>query len=267
MKELIRKHFDGQLSDAEWASFQSRYHEPAFQEVYLQEKAIWETQLAAEHQRLGEELDFLDWEIDTQKEKRQLNEMMLEEGMKQQTSATNGHRTKTKTSRFAERPVRPLYWGAGIAAGLAILLLIYFLPPAYPSLDAQFAVEPYANYAQPLTASIDTIDPAFRAYENGDYEEASQFFAQYPDLRDRDDLLLYQAISMMMLEQWTPAISNLQRLSQNETPTQYESIAPWYLALAYYHSQQTERCRKQLQFIIDRGLYRAENAQQLYPKL
>lgn len=267
MKELIQKYFANELSKAEWETFQNRFHEPTFQEVYLQEKAIWETQLAAEYQRLGEEIGPIDWEIDTSEERRQLNEMMLKEGMEQQITATNGHGTKTESSPSGERSIRPLYWVAGIAAGLALLLLIYFLLPATPSLDDQFAVEPYPNYSQPRTASIDTMAPAFVAYENGDYEEAIALFAHYPDLTERDDLLLYQAISMMMVEKWVPATINLQRLSQNETQTQYESIAPWYLALAYYHSQQIERCRKQLQLIIDQSLYRAANAKQLLPKL
>lgn len=126
----------------------------------------------------------------------------------------------------------------GIAAGIAVVLVTYFLF-ASPQTDYQQLVtehfEPMKNFTVPIergSTDLSPVQEAFVAYEAGEYEKAVQEFDQLSPEELTANVKLYQAIAQLSIDDNSNASKTLREIVDGEK-TVITPAAQWYLALTY----------------------------------
>jgi TolA-binding protein len=126
----------------------------------------------------------------------------------------------------------------GMAAGIAIILVAYFLFAA-PGADYQEIVaqnfEPMKNFTVPIergSTDLSPVQEAFVAYEAGEYEKAVQEFDQLSPEELTPNVKLYQAIAQLSIDDNNNASRTLREIVDGEESV-ITPAAQWYLALTY----------------------------------
>src|SRR5690606_9044525 len=162
------------------------------------------------------------------------------------------------------------YW---IAASVVLLLSLgfywMFRPLSTEQLFADY-YQPAANTTHPIVRDHNTqesqISQAFIAYESQDYKVAQELFSSVYSATQESELLLYQGISCLELNNTQEAIRVL--LSHKHMNDSLVHKTEWYLALAYLKSGETEKAKAQLKEVINHPQgYNIHQAKELLAKL
>jgi hypothetical protein len=127
---------------------------------------------------------------------------------------------------------------------------------------ARTALQPLENvlYIPATNPDNDPLKEGMQAYDAGRYSEAARLMADVPDLTAR----VYQGVSHLMSGQPRRAIEPLLEAAQSPEPPVQEA-ALWYLALAYYATEQPELGRQTLRRLPADGIFSTQ-AQELLKK-
>ncbi len=129
--------------------------------------------------------------------------------------------------------------------------------------------EPYPNIIAPATRSNDSIanlrHADFIDYENGNYKNASQIFAQRYRESKASHFLFYQGVSELQLGNTQKAIELFER---NKTEADlFKNYSNWYLALAHLKEGNIQMSEKLLQQISDAKSYKYKSADAILKKI
>jgi hypothetical protein len=160
---------------------------------------------------------------------------------------------------------------ATVVLMIALLVIIWFSRQNTPPPTAQALFVPQKNsyilVDREGTREQNVLNEAFRAYEDGEYEKASELFPKVvsPEEPQRYyDLLFYRANALMALDRSAEAIPMLELILQMEK-TSYLSNTQWYLALAFLMNDQKEKARPLLEELAKNSFYK-EKAERLLKK-
>ncbi|MFP4095787.1 MAG: tetratricopeptide repeat protein [Cyclobacteriaceae bacterium] len=173
-----------------------------------------------------------------------------------------------------QRPTRKYWLIAASVSVLCILAAVFFFMPG-PS------AEPQALYAQYFDLPADNLtvrgeeerqaqlNEAMAYYNDQQFEQAIVTFENWQQQNnDSIPVLFYKAMSHMALEEISPAITQLEKITgQPGAAAEYLMPARWYLALAYLKTGNQEKARELLEELsADSGSY-AEKADGLLKEL
>lgn len=175
------------------------------------------------------------------------------------------HRAELKAALIEEiaakpqvRTIRPIWIGLGIAAALAILILI-FNPFATKTTAQELAMsylEPFP--AQQIRGETTQSEPAIQLYQTGQYPEAAQAFSNLGPTEP--DLALMYASALMQIQSYKRAIEVLETI---DNPGAFSDIYSWNLALAYVLDRQYAQAQPLLKEIAGSSHFKQEEAQEL----
>lgn len=172
-----------------------------------------------------------------------------------------------ETKVFRLRP-----WLAAASIALLVGLGSWFLFFNSPDLNtaelyaANFT--PYANVIQPIergTQLEDLKTQAFIAYENEEYLKALELFKELHTKQNDSYIDFYSAMVLMQLNKQEEAIPLLEGYIEKEG--ELKDRASWYLALAYLKLDDIASSKKQLNILVRKNGFKAENAEKLLDKL
>lgn len=133
-------------------------------------------------------------------------------------------------------PIWKRSWTMGIAAVLVIGITAIMLWPQSENSNELFKAyfEPYPNVIMPTVRGGEvnepsTVQKAYRAYDEGNYTEAVQFFENL-EVKD-DGSLFYLGNSYLAIHETENAIQVLEKLVNEQS--QFDEEAKWFLGLAY----------------------------------
>ncbi|MDH3649122.1 MAG: hypothetical protein OEQ53_05525 [Saprospiraceae bacterium] len=161
------------------------------------------------------------------------------------------------------------------AAAIALLIIIPSFLLLRPTSNARlftayFDIAPNTYYQISRSGqggALMEISQAFAAYEMKHYSKAGDqlddLIRKYPE---KQDLVLYRAVTYLAQNQSTPAIPLLQK-SLQITYRDVNQRASWYLALAYLKESNTEAASEQLMSIIDNDWSMKSEAEKLLKEL
>lgn len=175
------------------------------------------------------------------------------------------HRAELKTAladKIASQPkarnIRPLWIGLGIAAAIAILILIFNPFAPHPSTQqlAMSHLEPFP--VQQIRGEPSQSAPAIQLYQTGQYLEAVQAFSTL-DL-SKPDLALMYASALLQVKAYKQAIEVLKAI---DNPGAFSDIYSWNLALAYVLDRQYPQAQLLLKEISSSTHFKQQEAQEL----
>lgn len=200
---LIKKHLHGKLTPLEEADFSMRFAtDPDFRaEIAFFERmfAVYKDQ---EHERLKK---------------------MLQE-LEEKEFSTSG------------KPGKKFFWLAMMMVILALAAWFYHRSLQRTAPEAVFAqyFRPYENtYVVHTRALGSPSEPAWKAYDAGDFSKAAALFKQLPPEEQTPEMHFYEAVSLLASKQPLEALPFLQSLEQSAPPGKYAQAARWYLALCW----------------------------------
>lgn len=164
-----------------------------------------------------------------------------------------------------------LLWGAGFAAGIALLMFISLGLLNQKSSPEQLFTDYFTPYEDVYTdrrpiERNPTMDSAIAAYNSADYLEASNGFENIIEIRPGHTLArLYAGISHLAMKQATEAAKFLKPLAEGETDLQ--PVAAWYLALAELQRGNGTDAKPWLEKVSKGKDKRATDAEKILAKL
>lgn len=162
---------------------------------------------------------------------------------------------KTSSPAGRERsffmPSQGVYWMAAAVITLLIVSSVFLLWPSSPDNMALYKMyyQPYPNVFDPTvrgdadTDTVSTIKDAFRAYNEGDYNKAIEYFNEalsHDDKLEKDNALFYLGNSYLAIDS---AMAAQRVLEQIDEQSHVSDQAKWYLGLAYLKSNDLEGAR------------------------
>lgn len=158
-------------------------------------------------------------------------------------------------------PIWKQSWSVGIAAVLVIGITAILLWPLSENNNELFEnyFAPYPNVIMPTVRGgevndTSTIQKAYRAYDEGNYTEAAQFFESLP-VKDAG-ALFYLGNSYLVIHEPEKAIQVLEKLVNEHH--QLNEEAKWYLGLAYLHNHQEDKAIPILNEISNQPAYKVQ---------
>ena len=129
--------------------------------------------------------------------------------------------------------------------------------------------EPYKNVVQPVLRSTDKEtqrEKAFRAYDEGAYDDAVKSFDEVLKINPDPVLEFYKANALLKEEQYEEAITIFQKgLGTADSLTDERQ---WYLGLAYLKLEKVDRAKSFLRILTTTtGAFKAEEAQLILDQL
>lgn len=238
--QLIDQHFSGKLDEA--------------RRQRLQQKLAQDAEFAAAFQLRTEMEDFLEKRPKREKLKAKL----------QALGATSGSLEKEEETRIIPlaQQRRRLFWVAGVAAAIALIILALW-PFLFPtSLYEQF------NEHRPLALQergTSSTAQAETAFNQQDYATAYDLLDEYLQTQP-DDLRAQLALGICALEmdRFAEAQSIFETIRQGQSAL--VNSATWYMALTYLKQEQITEVRNYLEQIPD-GTFWYKKAQELLGKL
>lgn len=221
-KELIEKKILGTLTDQEKQEFRDNQQNIEFQEEVKFHDGLQQVVESEYREALRETLQNLRKESINEDKSTGVN---LEK--KTITNKETGD-SKTKTRSFHPR------WISAVAASLilAVLLALFFF------LDSSPTIEHLAWAGTTKGGNNLDYTGAFEAYEDRDYSKAKALFNEIPEEERDDEILLYNAITLLLLnqkdtndEELDQSIKYLESVSNGNSNN--KEVAEWYLAQAY----------------------------------
>ncbi|WP_146169768.1 hypothetical protein [Kordia periserrulae] len=113
--------------------------------------------------------------------------------------------------------------------------------------------EPYPNALAPVTRGQETpaeaLPKAMRLYEDGKYQEAFDMISEIIKSQENPetDVLFYQAMCLLNLQQETEALNILREIKHKET--RFTPQIYWYGALIHIKFKENEKALKALQYM------------------
>lgn len=168
------------------------------------------------------------------------------------------------------RAVKTLIYISGIAAGIALLGLIYYFAPWQSSDPTRIAAsfyEPYPNIVQPLSRSEEAVNPAFSFYESGQYAEALDGFEKILSSDPFNDAaLFYGGIASLEMKRPEKAVVYLGKLIEKQENT-FIRPAIWYASIAYLYLGDKENARVYLEMLQGEIDKYARNSEKILRRL
>lgn len=179
---------------------------------------------------------------------------------------------KNKLQKFeqenspAKKSKNWLYIAASVVILLGISLFFVNQDPSSNKLYAQY-FEPYPNTVAPIVRSNsqrDIKNDAFAAYENENYQKATELFSQLSSETNEEFAIFYNAMSLMKLERISEA-SEL--LAETNWSKSYNDKALWYLSLCRLKENNIPDTKRLLQKLITANGFKNKEAKSLMSKL
>lgn len=107
--------------------------------------------------------------------------------------------------------------------------------------------EPYPNVYAPITRDGDPtsdLEKAFALYEQGEYSKALKGFNQELEVNDDQDVLFYKAIALIQLEKTKEAEGILASIQLEKSS--YSPQILWYESLLFIKNEQYEKAKSKL---------------------
>lgn len=161
-------------------------------------------------------------------------------------------------------------WIAAASIVLLLGLAYTFYNSGLTTNDDLFAeyFEPYRNIVKPIERNGTPLTEdaiAFEAYENQDFETASQLFAEQYAKTKASYNLFYEANAQLQLGNAKQALHLL--LEHKKTSDKLSDKTAWYIALAYLKLEQNQEAKRELQAIIAANAFKAKEAQVLLEQM
>ncbi|MCE7991962.1 MAG: hypothetical protein HEP71_08280 [Roseivirga sp.] len=139
-----------------------------------------------------------------------------------------------------------MWWTAAVAAA-AILIAVFsgVFQNESPRFEDYF--EAYPDLLS-MRGNEGNMGNAMRYYSLQDYEAAIKEFDKLITDSLNHEVLFYQAIAALAVEQYKMAQSNLEKLKESKNNTYWQQTK-WYLGLAYWQSGQIEKAKEILSSI------------------
>lgn len=144
---------------------------------------------------------------------------------------------KKKLQGFEVETKKPKSFKVWIAAASILLLCTlgyYFSMTSNSGLYDDY-YQTYPNVELPTVrgnSNTDLKSQAFYAYDQGNYQQASEKFSEIYNNTKDDYALFYKAVSQMELHKHEEAIADLNAINLDDNPT-YTPFITWYKALCY----------------------------------
>ncbi len=171
-----------------------------------------------------------------------------------------------KNNKTSKKSKTWLYIAASIALILGISLFFVNEDPSNNKLYAQY-FEAFPNTVAPIVRSDsdkNLKNDAFAAYENENYEKASQLFSQLITSTTEEFAPFYKAMSLMKLDQIKEASA---LLAETNWSISYSDKALWYLALCKLKENKNSETKVLLQDLIAKNGFKNKEAKSLLAKL
>lgn len=245
--DLIEKYQKGLLNGASLESFLEREkHDKDFADKVKSYLSI-----IAGIEYYGKQKDFADTVRDWE------SEIKDRDKKKQGKSLEMSPAEPEKGTFFIGR--KSVYWLAAAVVSLLIVSSVFLFQSSEPDTLALYNsyYQPYPNLFYPAVrgdSDTDTISiskKALRAYNQGDYKTAANYFREA--LTNRDEIgneygLLYLGNCLLALDSLSAAKNILQQINE-QSPVVDQ--AKWYLALAHLKSKELEEAGKVLGELTD----------------
>lgn len=235
-KLLIEKNISGNLTPEESQELKEYQNDPEFQEEFSFHEDLRQAVRLEQRDTLDDLLQGLRAEVE--------GELLVEESSEQ---VDKDSRSEIGGTDPKVRSLRPT-WILAVAASLvlAVSLVFFLLMDSSPGVTIEHLalVELPENIQQPndgpLTKDGININKnlALKAYKQNSYSEAESLFDEIPKQDKDNQVLLYNAITLLLLNQQDAndeyllqGIEYLEAVSQGKSG--YRLSAEWYLALAY----------------------------------
>lgn len=127
---------------------------------------------------------------------------------------------------------------------------------------------PYDNVVHPIERGNQLEDlktNAFTAYEQGAYAEALELFKELNTKHNDSYIDFYSAMVLMQLNQHQEAIPLLEKYIERDG--ELKDRATWYLALGYLKMEEIDKCREQLNLVVQKNTFKTANAKKLLDQL
>jgi tetratricopeptide (TPR) repeat protein len=149
---------------------------------------------------------------------------------------------------------RRLYYTLGIAASITLLIIMVFTTKdQLPDNETLFITyyQPYPNIESPVSRSENNKENPYAFYENENYSEALDLFAQLNDKNPSDPApVFYSGICNLELNNTERAISFFKSI-QKYNDNKYTRPANWYLALSYVKNNNKRDALAILEMLAD----------------
>jgi len=209
----IEKYLEGQMNEAEQASFEEQLDtdpllESSLREALLAKASIWESGLTSE--------------------KAKLDRLFNQAG------------GQVESGSAGSTPFRPQAW-LSIAAAITILVAVGYLLLNQPPEPQELFATHYELPSAPEQLGAPGIDSllqlAHSRYNQGKYKEAIPLYRQVTELNGRAESWQYLAYAQLELGNTEAAIGALLQ------DTQPNDRSEWYLALAYLKIEQIDKAK------------------------
>ncbi|WKN45256.1 tetratricopeptide repeat protein [Tunicatimonas pelagia] len=235
-KLLIEKNILGNITPEESQELKEYQKDPEFQEEFSFQEDLRQAVRLEQRDALDEVLLEL---------KAQVEKDLLTEGSSEKIDETGGSSTGSPQAKV--HSLRPT-WVLAVAASLilAVSLVFFLLIDTSPGVTIEHLA--LANLPEDTELPDDTprtkdgldinTKLALEAYEQKNYSEAESLFNEVPEGDKNNKALLYNAVTLLMLNQQnvndeylSRGIEYLERIAQGNSG--YRPYAEWYLAIAY----------------------------------
>ena len=152
-----------------------------------------------------------------------------------------------------KQPYRLWAIGLGIAAGLALAVILFFAPGENQNLSLQELALQHLNQTEILytnstkgeSDSLKNKIKAIQAFNATQYAKAFEYYSQLPHPQQED--LYYMGLAALLSQQYPEAVAHLGALASQDSP--FNEEVNWYVSMAYILNAQPEAARKQLRQI------------------
>jgi tetratricopeptide (TPR) repeat protein len=162
-----------------------------------------------------------------------------------------------------------IYFAAASVAVLFSVYSLFFTVNQSPNeLYAEYIKtnELYSNISRGEEALLDGLAPAELNFKKKNYDKALPVFIKELSKDENNaSLYLYVTISQIELNQFSEAEETLNVLINSDLIDAEKGY--WYKSLLFVKSNQLEKAKKQLEFIIKNSYFKSEEAKELLRKL
>jgi len=157
-------------------------------------------------------------------------------------------------------------WGYGIAATVALFLVVWWLIPVKPSNERLFTeyFKPFPDLISSRGNASDDFANGMLKYTSGDYENAIRILKDNLGNRLSSDTDFYLALSYLGDQKMESANRIFESMSKEDS--KYGEQINWYWGLSYLRQADTENATKKFQMIKE-GEYKYKEAAEILSDL
>jgi tetratricopeptide (TPR) repeat protein len=261
---LIEQFLRNELSENERQEFLERVkNDSSFREQYLLEKQLFES------------FDKNDWSFAEKVNEKELNDYAAvfksDEILNLKEVIQNTKNKQSVGKQMNKGRIISLFSSLAAAVVIAIFVLKPILSPSV--LDTNSLYISYSDFNNLPSFTERGIDDTNNLLVDGEkffkqkkYKEAVVTFEEFlKENKSESGAYIYSALAQAELKNFDEAIEILDTLKKSDLIDAEKAY--WYKSLVYLKSNQTEKAKKELQYIIDNSLFNKQKATELLDKL